>query len=103
MKTFRIHGNATRYALQRTYMAGNCIPAVIGISLVDGKRALARESDIIWLDDFRFKPIACPDELGRFAIYDCEAEDICHRGDAYKEAETIAVLLNIKHCLQQAG
>jgi hypothetical protein len=102
MKAFRLIGGNTRFALQRSYLSGNCIPAVVGISLVDGKRAIAAESDIVWLDDFRFKPCAAPDELGRFAIYDCQAEDIVARGDGYGEAETMAVLMNIRQLLRVA-
>lgn len=102
MRTFRLVGNPTRFNLQRSYLAANCIPAVVGYT-EDGKRmTVAREADIIWLDDFRYKPVMVPDELGRYAIHDGEAEDIIDRALSAKSAETIAVLLNIKDVLKRS-
>lgn len=103
MKTFRLIGNTTRFALVRTFKSAGVIPAVVGISL-DGKRkTIAGEADIIWLDDFRYKPAQAPDALGRYSIHDCEREDIVDRAGTCSEAETIAVLMNIRELLAAGG
>lgn len=104
MRTFRLIGNATRFALDHCYLSAGCIPAVVGRTL-DGKRmTVAREADIIWLDDFRYQPIRVPDALGRYAVHDGENEDICHRAPTAQEAQTVALLLNIKDkLLEQPG
>ena len=55
------------------------------------------------MEDFRYQPTLSPDELGRFAVHDGEAEDICHRVGTAKEAETMAILLNIRAQLSQGA
>ena len=103
MRTFRLIGNKTQFALERSFKSAGCIPAVVGISM-DGKRkTIAAEADIIWLDDFRYKPIQVPDALGRYGVHDGEAEDIIDRAPTAGEAETMAILLNIKAALAQGG
>lgn len=103
MKTFRLIGNTTRFILERTFKSANCIPAVVGITPDGTKRTIAAEADIIWLDDFRYKPVMVPDELGRFAVHDGDAEDIIDRALSAKGAETMAILLNIREELKRVA
>lgn len=99
MKTFRIMGNNTRFALERSFKSAGCIPAVSGISM-DGKtKALAAESDIVWLDDFRYVPAMAPDELGRYAIHDGQEEQIVDRVQSIDEAQQTAMLMNLREIL----
>lgn len=102
MKAFRLVGSAQPFALERTIMSAGCIPGVVGISQ-DGKRAIAAEADIIWLDDFRFKPALAPDALGRYSIHDCDRDDIIDRAATWSEAEKIALLMNIRTLLAEGG
>lgn len=55
------------------------------------------------IEDFRYQPIVHPDQLGRYAVHDGDNEDICHRTETVKEAQTIAILLNIRDQLTQGG
>lgn len=50
-RKFRLIGNTTVFTVDREYLAANFIPAVVGHTLDGKKMTVAREADIIWIDD----------------------------------------------------